>query len=90
MVGDGGCAGIFSSVAVVAGPSFYREEGIVEWMEIKITVPADEGSALLPRFREMTDLNQIDEDWTVEKRKRDNALMEFHPCPEPPDRKADW
>lgn len=62
----------------------------MEWMEIKIVVPPDEGSRLLPRLREELGVNQIDEDWTVEKRAKDAATLEFHPCPEPSDRKEGW
>lgn len=62
----------------------------MEWMEIKLTMPADEGSALLPRLRSDLGFDQRDEDWTVEKREKDNATMEYAPCPEPPDRKKDW
>ena len=61
-----------------------------DWMEIKITVPGQEGSALLPLLREKTSCDQIDSDWTVEKRPQDNGTVEYAPCPEPPDRKKDW
>jgi P2-related tail formation protein len=59
----------------------------MEWMEIKIIVPADEGSNLLPHLREQLEVDQLDEDWTVEKRAQDNTTLEYHPYPEPPDRK---
>lgn len=62
----------------------------LDWMEIRITVPGDEGSRLLPKLREQLGVTQIDEDWCTEKRKEDNATVVYAPCPEPPNRKDDW
>ncbi len=62
----------------------------MEWMEIKITLSADDGVKILPRLSDELGFSQRDEDWSVEKRDRDVATLEYAPCPEPPNRKENW
>lgn len=62
----------------------------MEWMEIRVVVPEDDGTKLLALARETLGFKQLDEDWTVEKREQDNATISYAPAPEPPDRKAGW
>lgn len=59
------------------------------WMEIRIVIPEDEGRSILAMMR-LYEFKQLDEDWCTEKREKDNATVDYAPCPEPPDRKADW
>lgn len=63
---------------------------MTEWTEIIVIIPEGEAREVLQKLREITDCKQIDEDWTVEKRERDNATVEYHPCPTPLDRKSFW
>ena len=59
-------------------------------MQILIKIPEAEGGMVLAAVRDKTGLRQMDEEWTVEKRKKDNATMEYYPIPDPPDRKVNW
>lgn len=61
-----------------------------DWMELRITLPEDEGGQLLKHLRKWYGLRQIDDDWTVHKRKRDNASVSYAPCPKPDDPKVKW
>lgn len=61
-----------------------------KWMYLKFEIPDDEGSKLLEYAKESFDLKQIDEDWCVLKREKDNSIIEISPCDKPRDRKLDW
>jgi hypothetical protein len=60
------------------------------WCGIKMVLP-DEDADKIFRFAEAElNLKQIDEDWCTHKRDKDNAVIDYYPEKEPPDRKSMW
>jgi len=60
------------------------------WCGIKIVLPDEDAKKLLIYIENQFELKQIDEDWCTLKRPEDNAVVDYYPEKEPPDRKSMW
>ena len=62
----------------------------MKWCEIKVVIPDKETKDLFKFLLDRYNLKQIDEEWTVCKRDKDNSYYEYAPSLDPHDRKSMW